>query len=176
MADQAIVALGLVAEQMRCVFSEAQTTPPLGGGTEHVRFFAGEGMPAVAWAGHLSSCGCEGPLLWMRVVRRFRTSELPDERPGTRDTGCPEPMAITIETGVMRCAVMDAEPTWEQWDHEAQVQLDDSFRLDRALVRAADKIEQTVAYSTLVAAGEPYGPEGGVIAWSQWLHIQLRQR
>ncbi|WP_280466812.1 hypothetical protein [Nocardia cyriacigeorgica] len=173
--DPALVAVGLTMEAMRWAFSEAQTTPPLGGGSEDVRFFAGDGLPVAAWMGHSSQCKCASPMLWVRVVRRFRTSELPDERPG-RKAGCLDPMALTIEGGVMRCAVTAARPTWEQWEREAQVQLDDSFRLDQALLQAQRSIEENVAVDTMLGAGEPYGPEGGVIAWTQWIHIQLRKK
>ncbi|MCM6774981.1 hypothetical protein NDR87_26410 [Nocardia sp. CDC159] len=173
MADRAITLIGFVVESLRLAFSENSATPPLGGGSPHVRFFAGDSLPLAAWAGHSASCDCADPMLWVRVVRRFRTATLPNEEPG-EISGCAIPRAITIEAGVMRCAVVAAEPPWDELEREALVQLDDSHRVDAALCRAMQCAErENAAQSTLLAAGEPFGPEGGVIAWTQWAHAQL---
>lgn len=172
--DKAVGVVGFVVEQLRWAFSANQATPPLGGGTEHVRFFGGDSIPFAAWNSHASSCGCNEPLVWARVVRRYRSGGLPEERFGGPNAGCVDPRAITVEAGVMRCAITDPEPSWDDLEREAMVQLDDSYRLDVALCRAMGCAEvEGMAISTLLAAGEPFGPEGGVLAWTQWIHAQL---
>ncbi|MGA6208058.1 hypothetical protein ACPESR_25225 [Nocardia testacea] len=175
MADPAIVVIGLMAAGLRRAFTEDQTTPPMGGGAQTVRFLAGDALPGAVWNAHRTGCDCEKPMIYLRVVRRFRTSQLPEERRDQK-SGCDEPRALTVEAGIMRCAITDAEPEWDDLEQEAFVALDDSFRLDQALVWAMADIEEKVALSTMLAAGEPYGPEGGIIAWTQWAHIQLRQK
>ncbi|MBF6138124.1 hypothetical protein IU501_34715 [Nocardia otitidiscaviarum] len=174
MADKAMPLIGLLVTQLRESFSPNQKTPPLGGGTEAVRFLGGDGIPVAAWNGHRSACGCQEPMLWVRVVRRYRTAVLPDEQYGDRNGGCKDPRAITIEAGVLRCAVTDAEPTWEDLEQEALTQLDDAYRLDIALGRAMCCAEEnSIIHASLLAAGEPWGPEGAMIAWTQWAHAQL---
>ncbi|MGI5216261.1 hypothetical protein [Nocardia sp. CA-290969] len=175
MADTAIVVVGLMAEAMKRAFTNGQTTPPFGGGTDTVRFFAGDTMPLAVWNGYASGGNCGDPLAWVRVVRRFRTTQLPEERRDQKSE-CTETKALTVEAGIMRCAVTEPEPDWDALEKEALAALDDSVRIDQALVWAMADIEEKVALSTMIAAGEPYGPEGGVIAWTQWAHIQLRQK
>lgn len=175
MVDRAINVIGYVIENLRQAYSENAVTPPLGGGSPHVRFFAGDTLPLAAWVGHRNDCSCNDPMLWVRVVRRFRSRDLPNEEAAILGAGCGAPRAITIEAGVMRCANTDAEPRWEDLEQEALVQLDDSYRVDAALCRAMQCAEDdNKALSTALAAGEPYGPEGGVIAWTQWAHAQLK--
>lgn len=159
---------------MRWAFDPGSARPPLGDGSPHVRFVGGDGIPSAMFTAHRADCECSNPLLWVRVVRRYRTAVLPAEQRGDQNGGCPDPRAITVEAGVMRCAITEPEPSWEDWEHEAMVQLDDSHRVDRALCRAMQCIERdNIGHSTLLEAGEPWGPHGGVVAWTQWAHVQL---
>lgn len=172
MSDRVISLVGLVVEHLRTAFNPGQLHPPLGGGTAHVRFFAGDTIPTAAWNAHSQSCGCGEPMLWVRVVRRWRTTQFPNEFVGAAPCGTPR--AVTIEAGIMRCAITEPEPAWDDYEQEAMVAVDDSWRLDAALKRAMQCAEtEHVANQTALAAGEPFGPEGGILAWAQHAHAEL---
>lgn len=157
---------------LRQAFGSSSLTPPLGGGTDTVRFFAGEAMPIAAWNAHTDESGCDTPLLWVRLERRFRTmTDFPT--PFVGPSPCGMPAAAAIELGIARCAVTSEEPTWEMYEREAEISMDDSWRLDTAMCWAARDMRKThCATQTGRDAIEPYGPDGGVIAWSGTLYVQ----
>ena len=157
---------------MREAFSADSEFPPVGGGSDVVRFFGGDGIPLAAWNAHSADTDCSGPFLWVRLTRRYRSEQFP--APTTTGKNCAAPRVLAIEIGVGRCAVVDMEPTWEQYDLEAQISVDDSWRLELALCRAAtfltnSNVSPSVATDSIV----PYGPEGGVIAWLASAYVQI---
>lgn len=145
--------------------------PPTGGGNTEVRFFAGMAPPTDAWDAHSDGGeGCDEPFLWVRLMRRYRSNNFP--APSASTEACSAPVVVAVEVGVGRCAVTDAEPTWEQYAREAEVSLDDSWRIELALCSAAGILRaqsRTVGIDTI----EPYGPEGGIIGHTGAAYVQL---
>ena len=70
--------------------------------------------------------------------------------------------------GVGWCALMDEEPKWTDYATEAAVSMDVAWRLETALCRAAGTLTNDAdgGHLTGTDAVLPYGPEGGVIAWT----------
>lgn len=168
--DPALAVIDAVARVLAEVFSPDSSCPPIGGGCEVVRRFHGDGAPLSAWMSHSNTAGCEQPFLWVRLARRYRSAAFPS--PTVVDDPCGHPRVIAVEIGAARCAVLDAEPPWEAYEHEFDTGLDDSWRLELALCRITKQLrEQTPAVS--VDAISPYGPDGGVVAWTAMLYIQL---
>ncbi|UYP17714.1 hypothetical protein OED52_13640 [Rhodococcus sp. Z13] len=157
---------------LREAFDPNSACPPLGGGTKHVRVFAGDAIPLSAWDAHRDGEGCDQPFVWVRLVRRYRTQQFPAPFVGPAPCGLPK--AVAIEIGVGRCAVVDTEPAWEDYANEAEISIDDSWRIDLALCRAMGRIERKeCGTATAIDAVVPYGPEGGVIAQIGTAYVQL---
>jgi hypothetical protein len=168
-ADPVVEVVAVVMGTLRDAFKPDSSFPPENG-TDIVRFFAGEGPATAAWDAHTNDTGCDVPFLWVRVMRRYRTEQLP--APAVRDNPCGLPRAVAIEVGVGRCAVIEQEPDWGDYEAEASVSLDDSWRIELALCAAAKRLR---ADNYIVAADEisPYGPEGGIIAWTGIVYVQF---
>ena len=62
-------------------------------------------------------------------------------------------------------------PSWEDYATEAEISLDDSWRIELALCRAAALI-RGIGYSAGIGEVSPYGPEGGVVAWMGEAYVQ----
>lgn len=145
--------------------------PPLGGGSTDVRFLASDGaLPTSVWdpeSGGLTM-GCKAPLLWVRVDRRYRARSHEVHSAYVGDKSCKDAdvvRALAVEIGVARCADMSAKPKWSELEREAEISLDDSWRIEIALCRASaalTKAGHAVATDTIA----PLGPEGGLIAWT----------
>lgn len=156
-------------------FSPTSSHPPIGGGTERVRVFAGSATPLSAVDMHMDDCGCgNDPFLWVRLVRRYRSQIFP--QPYVGDNGCGAPRVIAVEVGVARCAAAATEGgcDWTAYESEAEISLDDSARIELALCRAAalmkaSKCSDMIALDAVV----PDGPEGGVIAWVGNLYARV---
>lgn len=72
---------------------------------------------------------------------------------------------VAVEVGVARCSDMSAKPKWSVLEREAEISLDDSWRIETALCIAATALkadDHAVATDTIA----PLGPEGGLIAWT----------
>lgn len=154
---------------MKMVFDPASVCPPDGGGSTTVRFFAGEGIPMEAWDAH-NGDGCDNPFLWVRLLRRYRTREFPS--PALSADACNLPRALAIEIGVGRCAVVESEPDWDDYAREAEIALDDSWRIEKALCAAAGLL-RAESYVVAIDTVAPYGPEGGVLAWTGASYVQF---
>lgn len=171
-ADAAHEVVNTVMAAVREAFDPASEFPPVGGGSTTVRFFGGDGLPIEAWDAHADGTDCGDPFLWVRLARRYRTTAFPT--PSLAPSPCGSPVALVIEVGVGRCAVVGAQPTWEDYETEAEISLDDSWRVELALCRAASVLTSSLrADNTAIDAVVPYGPEGGVIAWLGSLYVQL---
>ena len=72
-----------------------------------------------------------------------------------------------LEVGVARCADLDSSVKAT----EAEVALDDTWRISKALCLVSGQLqaEHQVGYDSIV----PYGPEGGVIAWTALVYISV---
>jgi len=140
------------------------------GTTTNVRYFAGDGAPLAAWDAH-AGAGCEEPFVWVRMIRRYRSQTFP--APTISGSPCKLPRVVSMELGVGWCAYVP-EPdrvSWAEYATEADISQDVSWRLEEALCMAsslltADGSERQTGTDTLV----PYGPEGGVIAWTGVLY------
>ena len=168
MTDDVSTILDTVSTALKQAFTGGSSQPPLGGGTEDVRLLAGDTLPLAVWNAHVDG-GCGEPLVWVRLARRFRSRALPQV--ATEPTPCALPKAVEIEVGVARCAVVEADTDWQALAEEAEVSLDDSWRIEVALCRAVDMLADTTTQTT---TGDivPFGPEGGIIAWSGTLWAQ----
>lgn len=152
--------------------------PPDGGGSTDVRFFASDGaLPTSVWdpEGGLTT-GCKsGPLLWVRVDRRYRVKlgQFPSAYVGEKS--CVDEdvrRAIAVEVGVARCADMSATPKWSVLEREAEVSLDDSWRVELALCMASTALTAN-GHPVATDVIAPLGPEGGLIAWTGMAYVQF---
>ncbi len=170
-SDPASAIIDAYAQALGEVFDPTSDCPPVGGGTTTVRFFGGDAIPMAAWNAHTSGGEeCQIPFLWIRVIRRFRTREFPNQEVGI--DACSLPRVIALEIGAGRCATVDLDPSWEDYAAEAEVSLDDSWRVELALCRAAARI-RGIGYSAGSGEVSPYGPEGGVVAWMGEAYVQF---
>ena len=168
--DPASEVIDVFTAAIREAFAPDSECPPLGGGATEVRFFAGDGAPLAAWDAHAAGTGCDTPFLWVRAMRRYYTETFPTPTIATWPCNLPE--VVAIEVGVGRCAVVDAEPSWDDYAREAEVSLDDSWRIKLTMDRAACKLRDRnhfVGTDTIA----PYGPEGGVIAWTGVAYVRI---
>lgn len=159
---------------MREAFDPASSYPPLGGGSTTIRAFAGDATPLGAVDMHISDKGCgSDPFLWVRLVRRYRSQTFP--QPSVIADGCRTQRVAAVEVGVARCAAIEAEGVdWKTLAEEAEISLDDSGRIELALCRAS-ALMQTAKCSDMQAVDAivPYGPDGGVIAWTGTLYAAV---
>lgn len=163
MTDPAAHVVATVMQSM----SEAFTVPPAD--PTPVRFFAGDGPALAAWDSHASQ-SCDIPFLWVLAQRRYRSQTFP--APTIDTTPCGLSRVIQLQVGVGRCVDVSELPSWDTYLAEATRSLGDSYRIELALCRAAklltaDGIE--VGTDTLL----PYGPEGGVVAWTGVIYASL---
>lgn len=155
---------------LREAFDPQSPCPPDPAALAVVRFFGGDGIPMAAWDAHTSGTGCDAPFLWVRVLRRYRSREFPDQAVGI--DSCNLPRVLALEIGVGRCSVVDLQPSWEDYAREAEVSLDDSWRIELALCRGAALVR---GLGHVAGTGEvaPYGPDGGVVAWTGEAYAQF---
>lgn len=133
-----------------------------------VKFFAGDGAPLTAFTAHTVAPGCDVPFIWVRLSSRYRSRDFPSPVTGPFD--CELPGVAAIEIGVAWCAVLDPEPSDDQYATEAEVGLDHSWRIDTAVcaVKAALRgNNRKVSVDTIT----PYGPEGGILAWLTTVYV-----
>jgi len=153
------------------VFDPLSDCPPDGGGSTEVRFFGGDAVPMAAWNAHNGGgSSCDEPFLWVRVIRRYRSAEFPDQTIGI--DSCSLPRVIALEIGVGRCSTVELDPSWDEYAAEAEISLDDSWRIELALCRAAARV-RTLGYPAGTGEVSPYGPEGGIVAWMGEAYVQF---
>lgn len=153
-------------------FNPDSECPAKVGTTTAVRFFAGDGAPLAAVDLHTAQSGCNEPFVWVRMMRRYRARQFPT---ATIATDCALPRVVAVELGIGWCAVLGPDetrpPTWEEYVTEAAVSADTAWRIEEALCQTSgrlkrDNAQRAVGTDTIV----PYGPEGGVIAWTGVLY------
>jgi hypothetical protein len=161
----------VIAEMLRAFNPNDAVMPPLGGGSETVRFVTGDFIALELFDAHTNGGqDCNEPFLWVQLRKRYRFSSFPAAETGEVD--CKLFRAITIEIGVGRCSQINPEVDWVAMQGEGEVSLDDSWRLEIAVCNIIDQCERQ---NRLIAISEitPVGPEGGVIAWHATLNIKL---
>ncbi|NOR03698.1 hypothetical protein HGK72_26970 [Mycolicibacterium fortuitum] len=163
---------------MKAAFNpDDKVQPPLGGGATDVRFFASDGaLPTAVWDPETGlNISCKSPFLWVRVDRRFRSrqQEFPAVYVGDKDCKAADVVrGVAVEVGVARCSDMSAKPKWSVLEREAEISLDDSWRVEMALCMADAALSKTnhaVATDTIA----PLGPEGGLIAWTGMAYVSF---
>jgi hypothetical protein len=162
--DPAMEVVDAVTATLTELFRADVECPPKVGGTEDIRFFAGDGAPLAAWDSHASQ-SCDVPFVWVRAMRRYRSKTFPNPTVGANPCGLTR--VIAVEIGCGWCAVVDQEPSWADYQREAEVSMDVAWRIEETLCAAAkvltrDDSERQVGTDTIT----PYGPDGGVIAWT----------
>lgn len=158
--DPASEVVTIVMNSLRSLYAPGLDCPPLGGTTTKVSFFAGEGAP-------IDEVICDSPLLWVRLASRHRSEVFPD--PSVTTFPCGALDVITMELGVARCADMDPTPSIQAT--EAEIALDDTWRLTKAMCLAAGQLKKDHHVGTDTI--NPYGPEGGVVAWTTNMFISV---
>lgn len=175
--DSASDIINAFIASMKAAFNPADSIqPPIGGGSENVRFFAGDGPALAAFEAHTNGGKkCREPFLWVRAARRYhyQPGKFPAPIVDVADNCISSPRALAVEVGVGRCSVaVKPSPKLDEYAAEAEVSLDDSWRVDLAMCMAADSLrspKRQVGIDTV----NPYGPEGGVIAWVGTAYVQL---
>jgi len=161
---------------LRDMYDPKGPCPPVNG-SANVRTLSGAGPAAAAFEDHRRQVrDCKEPFLWVRVGRRYRA------QPGgslaqpiiDQATECmANPRVVQIEVGVGRCAVADfTKATWDDYSREFEEGLDDSWRIENVLCRAATRLRKTghkIGSNTI----DPYGPEGAVVMWVGTAYVQL---
>ena len=160
--DPASAVIDAVIAAMKDLFDPASECPPIGGGSKTVHFFAGEGA-------YFDEIECSQPMLWVRFNSRFRTEGFPDPSVVTLPCGAGE--AITVEAGVARCSQMGGDITPKEVAKEAEISMDDSWRLNKLTCALNSKLGglHQIGQESVSA----WGPEGGVIAWATMLYIMV---
>lgn len=168
--DPAAAAIDTFITALRKAFNpDDAVCKPLGGGSTTVYFLAGDGgLPP--W-----NPNCDEPFLWVRAAHRYRarSSDFPTAYMGDKHCNTPDlHRVLAIEIGIMRCTSLLDEPDWQRLTNEANISLDDSWRIELALCTAANswrRKDRPVATDTVA----PYGPEGGVTAWTGMAYVQF---
>ncbi|MEU9805429.1 hypothetical protein [Mycobacterium sp. NPDC050853] len=138
-----------------------------------VRFFASDGGVPKSWVPFL---GCEsGPFLWVRVAMRYRARIKDFPAAFTGGQTCADAdvkRVLGVEIGVARCTEMEAEPDWDTIAREAEISLDDSWRLETVLCAAAARLRRD-GYAVATDTIAPDGPDGGLIAWTGMAYVSF---
>lgn len=169
MSDPLQAVISDVQAALLSAFNPASEFPPDGGGSITCRVVAGDAVSLELWDAHAQGSDCAEPFLWVRVMRRFRAKTFPTP---ILATDCATQRVVELEIGVARCTKLSAEPDWDELAEEAEISLDDSFRIEVALCRAMAALTdhgRTVSTGTIT----PYGPDGGVVAWNGTLFVSL---
>ena len=167
--DPALDVIGAVTVALWDEFNPAGPCPTDSKVPPTVRFFAADGAPLEAWSAHSQSAGCDEPFLWVRVVRRYRSERFPE--PTVVIDQCKTMRVLALEVGIARCALMDAAPSWEDYDAEARLSLDDSRRIEKALCAVVEalKLDHRAGYDSIL----PFGPEGDALGWTAQIVISF---
>ena len=157
-SDPASDVITALMNALRVVYAAGSACPPLGGSTDKVEFIAADMAP-------LDEIHCANPLLWVRLAGRHRSQVFPEMSIAASPCGGLD--VIVLEVGVARCADLDSSVKAT----EAEVALDDTWRISKALCLVSGQLQadHQVGYDSIV----PYGPEGGVIAWTALVYISV---
>lgn len=173
--DPAQPVIDAAIDALADMFDATSSCPPAAGGVTHVRFFAGEIVPLSYWDAHSrGGSTCDEPFVWVRVKARFPSMEFPAPTIDTSPCKAATLQVIAVELGVGSCADMNDTVNWDTLDAEARASLDTSWRINKAVCRAA-KLLTADPYGRQVGieAALPTGPDGGVIAWTTTLYSTL---
>lgn len=174
--DNTGVIASIIEDQLKVVWNPHGPQPPLCGDCQpRVQIFAGDHIPLDS-VGNDPTCACGEPFLWIRFARRFHTKQFPAEET-SHTLPCSSTVGIQFEVGIARCVAtgtMTTAPLLAERRNEAFCTFDDAWRMDVALCRAgAIAVRDNYALDYSISAGNPEGPEGGLVVWTQTIQIQL---
>lgn len=162
----------VVQQAMRDAFNPGQECPPLGAGSDTVRFLVSdaEGIP---WN---PQSNCKTPFLWVRVGSRFLSTVPTFPEAFVRDRGrCSAhdlARVVPVEVGVARCVATKAPLNLDKVESESEIALDDSWRIEGALTVAVRELrtdERAVATDTVAVLG----PAGGMLSVTGVVYVQF---
>lgn len=162
--------IDVVIVYLKKVFAPDAACAVVGGGSTIVRLFACETTPLASWDANAENDACAEPFLWVRLAQRYRSKNFPEPMIDTKP--CSGERVAELEIGVGRCTSLEAQTDWAAIAQETEVSIDDSWRIETALCAAAAKLSQdghNAATDTVV----PYGPEGGITAWSGIIYVSF---
>ncbi|ADD81128.1 gp23 [Rhodococcus phage ReqiPine5] len=160
---------------LKRLFANDSPDPPLGGGTDDVKFFHADEIPLAWFNAHLGGdCDDADPFIWVRVISRYKSSNFPAPDLG----GACSQNAAEIEVGIGRCSYLgeDGDVDFDKLRTEANISLDDSRRIEKALCLASARMLKAgnqCANNTARDIVVPIGPDGGVVGWSASIYVQL---
>ena len=160
--DPASKVIDATIAAMKALFDPKSECPPMGGGSTTVRFYAGEGA-------FFDEFECNQPLLWVRLNSRFRSEVFPEH--AVVPTPCGAGEVITLEVGVARCSLYGGDITPKEAAKEAEISLDDTWRLNKVGCTTYGILDGLHQYGQEPVGA--WGPEGGVIAWATLLYFAL---
>ena len=169
--DPAMEVIATMIGAMAEVFRPDQQCLPRVGATTDIRFLAGDTAPIEAWDSHKSQ-GCDEPMVWVRIMRRYRSREFPTVT--LKTSPCKALRVVALEVGVAWCANVEEEPSWADLARQAEESQDTTWRIEEALCMASallagDDAQRHVGTDIIA----PWGPEGGVIAWTGVLYADF---
>lgn len=164
-----IPVVGEIIEALRDQFGDPDN-PPVGGLVTDIEHRPGA---EVALDG-LWVEGCPG-LVWVNVIRMFRSKDFPNE---SEEAVCSGQPAVIVEVGAARkvSTVDDLgyPPTSADMEQDSLTGLDDAQRIERAVCRAAKRCnDRGLTLQATWGASEPHGPMGGALAWTKPMTLQL---
>lgn len=169
MPDQARLIVAKAQDVLMEFFGPDAAVKAKVGTVNEVRLFAGDGIPLAAWN---SIQGCGDVFVWVRIVRRYRTRTFPT--PTIDSAPCSLTKALALEVGVASCASMEESPRWEDYAREADEAMDTAWRLEEALCVMSKRLKTGEGEDAERLTGTdtvtPYGPDGGVLAWTGILY------
>jgi len=174
MTTKIVPVVGTLLEEMRAVFTDAEH-PPLGGVTAPPEHRPGADIPLDRLWGGDGTRECDS-MAFVNVLRIYRGLDFPGESEAIRP--CGGMLHAQIQVGVARCVStmdeMGTPPPAEVLEREALVGLDDAARLEAAVCRAMRRCNERELINQSVWTGlEPNGPEGGAMAWTCTVTVQL---
>lgn len=174
--DPADCVINHVVTALREYFNPSSADPPIGTGSDAVHLFGGDVLPIEAWDFFrgAENQGCDEPFIWLRMARRYRSRDFPT--PYLGGDSCIAPAVVALEVGVARCTTLitATDCDWDCYADEAVTSFDDGWRIECALGVAAGRMRADMCSAAVALdALHPYGPEGGVQAWTSVLYAQL---
>lgn len=162
----------VVVQAMRGAFNPEQECPPIGGGSETVRFLVSD-AEAIPWN---PQSNCKAPFLWVRVGSRFLSTVPTFPEAFVRDRGrCAAhdlARTVPVEVGVARCVATKVPLNLDKVESESEIALDDSWRIEGALTVAVGELrtdERAVATDTVAVIG----PAGGMVMVTGVVYVQF---
>lgn len=174
MTTKVVPVVGTFIEALAEVFTDAEH-PPLGGVTPYPEHRPGADVPLDRLWGGDGIRECDA-MVFVNVLRLYRSNEFPGETEEARP--CRGMLHAQVQVGIARCVStmddMGTPPPPDVLERESLVGLDDAGRLEAAVCHALARCDDRELINQAVWTGlEPTGPEGGAMAWTCTVTVQL---